>query len=503
MQSAGESTTALKPHELRGPPLRRAMSTVTLAWFFGAIWMSATSGTPPTNYAKALGASNFQFGVLSALPFIASFLTIPGTLLMEATGKRRLIFFISLFFQRLMWIPIALVPLWIYKTQGNAGKALAANAFLALIFLMQCGQSFGGMGFIGWMSDLVPPGIRGSYFSRRRQWSLLSSIPAAWGAGWLLDHFALTSNSDVLLKWCSIVFLGACFFGVLDIVIFLWVPDIVTPPKKGNELMRSWTEPLRNRNFLWFAGFTAAYVFAVAPMGQFATLFILNQLGTDGKAAGSNQITQLMLIVAPAAAQLPFLGIWGKALDRMGKRPVLILAGLGLVPVAIGWCFVTREAIWLGYVVSALGGVLWAGVDIANFNIVLEFSGSAARNGTRGGTAYAAANSVIVSIAGMFGGLTFGALADWMKDLNLSVPLMGKFTFFHVLFLASAVLRLLAVVVFLPAMHEPEARPTVEALRYMTSNIYNNLFAAMMQPLRMVGIGKDDDGAPSETMKDE
>lgn len=291
----------------------------------------------------------------------------------------------------------------------------------------------------------------------------------------------------------------ACFFGVLDIIIFLWVPDIGTPPKKGVDLVQSWTEPLRNRNFLWFAGFTAAYVFAVAPMGQFATLFILNQLGTDGKAAGSNQITQLMLIVAPAAAQLPFLGIWGKALDRMGKRPVLILAGLGLVPVAIGWCFVTREAIWLGYVVSALGGVLWAGVDIANFNIVLEFSGSAAKNGTRGGTAYAAANSVIVSIAGMLGGLTFGALADWMKDLNLSVPLVGQFTFFHVLFLASAVLRLLAVVVFLPSMHEPEARPAVEALRYMTSNIYNNLFAAMMQPLRLVGIAGDGDGETSET----
>ena len=496
--STGEAATELKPHELRGQPLRRAMSTVTLAWFFGAIWLSATSGTPTTNYASALGASNFQFGVLAALPFVASFLAIPGTFLIEATGRRRLIFFISLFFQRLMWIPIALIPLWIYKTQGDSGKALAANAFLVLMFLMQCGHAFGGMGFIGWMSDLVPPGIRGAYFSRRRQWSLVSSIPAAWGAGWLLDHFALAGNAQVLLEWCSIVFLIAAFFGVLDIVIFLWVPDVATPPKKGDDLMRSWGEPLKNRNFLWFAGFAAAYVFAVAPMGQFTTLFILSQFATDGQATGSNQITQLMLIVAPAAAQLPFLGIWGKAADRMGKRPVLILSSLGLVPVAIVWCFVTPETIWLGYLVSAAGGILWAGVDIANFNIVLEFSGSAAKNGARGGTAYAGAHLVIVSIAGMLGGLAFGLLADWTKDVNWTLPAVGQFTFFHILFLVSAVLRLLAVVVFLPAMHEPEARPTVDALNYVTSNIYNNLLAAMMQPLRIVGIANDGNASGDE-----
>ena len=336
------------------------MFLVTLAWFFGAFWMSATAGAAPTNYATALGASNFQFGVLAALPFVASFLTLPGTLLIEATGKRKVIFLICLLFQRLMWIPIALVPLWIYKTHGDAGRAWAANAFLGLIFLMQCGQAFGGMGWIGWMSDLIPPGIRGTYFSRRRQWGLLSSIPAALGAGWLLDHYALTNNAEILLTWCAVVFLVACVFGTLDIVVFFWVPDVPTAPKKGDHLMRSWGEPLRNRNFLWFAGFVAAYVFAVAPMGPFATKFIMTQLGagdvTGGQSKGLNQITQLMLIVAPSAAQLLVFGVWGKAADRMGKRPVLILASLGMVPVAIGWCFITRDTIWLGYVVS---GARW------------------------------------------------------------------------------------------------------------------------------------------------
>ena len=63
---------------------------------------------------------------------------------------------------------------------------------------------------------------------------------------------------------------------------------------------------------------------------------------------------------------------------------------------------------------------------------------------------------------------------------------MKTFTSYDVLFLLSGVLRLAAVVIFLPHIKEPKARPTREALRFMGSNIYNNLFNAVFQPLRMI-----------------
>ena len=390
---SGPNSAPLQPHELRGPELRSTMRLVTVAWIFGAVWVYATAGTPVTNFANSLGASNFQFGILAALPFLASFLNIPGTLLIEATGKRKRIFLCALYFQRLMWIPLGLVPLWMYGRWGDAGRPAAIATYLALLFLMHAGNAIGGAGWIGWMSDLVPPGVRGTYFSRRRQWGLVSAIPAAWAAGWVLDRFAGQSDTMTMLTWCSVVYVIACAFGVTDIAMFHWVPDVPTPPKKGNDLFTSWGEPLHNRNYLRFAGFVGTLVFAFGPMGQFVTLYIVKCLGanaTGGQATGLNQITQLMLIVAPSVAQLLVLHIWGKAADRMGKRPVLILAALGLVPVGIGWCFVTADRIWLGYLLSALGGALWAGIDIVNFNIVLEFSGSAAkkrdawRHGLRG-----------------------------------------------------------------------------------------------------------------------
>src|SRR4029078_988223 len=134
-----------------------------------------------------------------------------------------------------------------------------------------------------------------------------------------------------------------------DIATFHAVRDVPRPPQWGRGLLQAMRQPLTDRNFLWLAGFVATLVFAVSFMGQFVTLYIIDQLGGAG-GKDVNIVTQLMLIIAPSIAQLFLLPVWGHAADRMGKRPILILAGLGLVPVGIGWCFVTRQHIWLGYV---------------------------------------------------------------------------------------------------------------------------------------------------------
>ena len=103
-------------------------------------------------------------------------------------------------------------------------------------------------------------------------------------------------------------------------------------------------------------------------------------------------------------------------------------------------------------------------------------------------------NSVIINLAGCAGGLASGLVAQSLKNWawNSGISWLGTFSFYEVLFVLSGVLRLVSVVVFLPRIHEPEARPAHEALRFMTANIYNNLFNAIFMPLRMVGIGREE-----------
>jgi hypothetical protein len=170
----------------------------------------------------------------------------------------------------------------------------------------------------------------------------------------------------------------------------------------------------------------------------------------------------------------------------------MAIAALGLAPVGLGWCFMGPGMHWLGYALSVAGAALWTGVEVANLNFVLEFSGSQDGDGAarEGGSAYVAVNSVIINIAGCLGGLSSGVVAMLLRNWQWDPGVAGitSIGFYEVLFAASGVLRLLAAAIFLPCLVEHDARSTVEAMRFMTVNIYNNLFNAMLMPLRLVRV---------------
>jgi MFS family permease len=498
LTTAASGTSILPLTHPNGPPtgaaLRRAMLIATGGWMFGSVWSSSMSGTPLTLYAKELGASQFQFGLLAALPFLASILSLPASLLIEATGQRKRIFLLGCYLQRFLWFVIAVAPLWIMNKGGRAHAQLAMTVFLWLMFVMYSGNAIGGPAWVTWMADLVPDRIRGKYFSRRRQFGMLTAVPAAWIVGWLLDTQPGAQPLSIM-RWCAGIFIIAAIFGVMDIHMFQYVPDIPTRPKKGIQLIRALREPLNDRRFLWFAGFVATLFFAMSFMGQFVTLYVMDQAAKSG--THMNRTAQMMLIVTPYLTQLAFLGLWGHTADRMGKKPLLVVASLGLVPVGIGWCVLSESTVWVGYILSGLGAALWAAVEIANFNIVLEMSETPEQGGSGGGSAYVAVNSVIINIAGCLGGLSAGIIAESLKNWQ-AFWLFKTFRGYDILFAVSAVMRLLAVVIFLPFIKDATARPTAQAVRFMMSNVYNNLFNALQQPVKILRLTREE---PAERRK--
>ena len=463
--AAGEDRTPARAGLIAAAPMRQTLGLVTLAWFFGSVWWTTTSGEPLTVFAQGLGASNFDFGLLAALPFIASLASLAGSLLSEWTGHKKLIFLASLYVQRLMWVVIAIAPLWMIGQGGRRASPSALHLFLVLAFLSYAAGAVGGPAWLSWMAELVPRRINGKYFSGRRQWGILSGIPAAILAGWILDRCG-AGDAPLLLRCCGLLFLASAICGLADIHLFQYVPASRAAPQAGRQLLHGLRKPLADARFLNFSGFVAMLTFAVSFFGQFATLYLLERVRM------SNLGTQMVLVVAPMVAQLLVLGAWGAAADRMGKRPLLVLSSIGLVPVALAWCLVTPGAVWLAYLLSGLGAALWTGIEVANMNLVLEASGGAP--GRRcGGCSYAAVNSVIINIAGCAGGLVAGGVAQLLSNWHWQ-PLASfkTFSFYDVLFVASAILRLASAVVFIPLLHEPAARSSAQVLRFMIAAVF-------------------------------
>ena len=466
------------------PPLRRTLEMVTLTWVFGSVWATAVSGAPLTRFASELGASPWQFGLLTAMPFLASLLSLPASLLIEHTGARKTFFLAGTYLNRLLWFAIALLPVWVVSRHGFAAAPHAVTWFLLLTFLMHAGQAVGGPAWVSWMADVVPGRVRGKFFSRRRQWGILSALPVALFVGWLLDREA-AGGAMQTLHWCAVIFMCAAVFGLADVHLFHYVPDVNRAPRRGLGLLRAMARPLRDRQFLIFGSFTGMMTFSLCFMTQFVALYLVRHLNVT-----STQ-TQLMLVVGPMLAQLLVLGAWGEAADRMGKKPVLILAGLGLVPVGLGWVLVGPNHLWLAYVLLALGAALWTGVEVANLNLVMEMGGKARRNAgssaaaAEGGTAYVATNTVIINVAGCLGGLAAGLIAQGLKDWSWHPFASAKtFTSFDVLFVLSGVLRLLSVAMFLPLLAEPGAKSAAETLRFMAANLASGATALAALRLR-------------------
>jgi MFS family permease len=456
------------PPTTRPSDLRRSLRWVMQAWIFGAAWMYIVTGAALTQFAKQLHLPNFGFGLLAAMPFAGALFQLPVSYIIERYGYRKRFFIIIGIIHRGMWGLVALVP-WVLPSSWG---------WAALLFMVGLSWVFGQMTlpvWVSWMADLVPPPIRGRYFSLRSRTGQVIGMIVTVVIGYVLDHAV---NGQAMLKTLSIAFSIAGLAGSIDFLFFLAVPAVRQPqPNPGVSLWNMLREPLADRNFRRFLGFTATLTFATGYVGQFAWLYLFDV------ARISNTQANVMLVFVPLVIFIMFYPIWGRLVDRLGRKPVLLIAGVLIVPGSIGWIFVTHDHWFWGYLGVLLVTAAWPGIDLANFNILLSLA-DAAPSGARKSTGYVAVNSALGAVAGVLSGLFGGAVAQGMKDWQ-GMIFGWPLTYHGVLFIISGGLRLLALA-WLTDLEDGRAHTTQAALRYMGTNLYSNLQQTIYIPGRFL-----------------
>jgi MFS family permease len=429
--SKSQHATGPSPSETR-----RALWHILVAWIFGAIFFSITSGAPVTSFlTKYLHVDDVSYGFIMAAAPAAVLLQFLGSYMVERTGRIKRPFLIFVTVHRLLWLGIAAVPLVL----AHASPTVRIWTVGGLIFLSAAIANFGGAGWAAWMSRVVPRSLAGKFFGYRARAGLIAMILATSGASYLIDHYAGQG-------WLYVVIFGvAAVMGAIDILLFLPVHEVPPPredtsPTLGEILAIPW----RDRAFRWFAAYTALAWTGYMMAGPFIWRYCFEAPARGGLGMSTSQ-ANFYLFLLPLLAMAWVAPFWGQALDRFGPRPVFAVSSISAIILPLGWLVMHRELIWCIPILALLGGLFWPGIEQVLFYMQVKGFPDTRR------TAYNAAIASVLGVASTVGTALGGVLAAfWARHWAVLPDLPPWLTPYHGVFAVAIVLRLIAFVFIFP-----------------------------------------------------
>jgi len=288
----------------------------------------------------------------------------------------------------------------------------------------------GNNAWTAWMGELVPSAIRGRFFSRRTVYITIAGTVASLAAGIALDALSARGFKGPSLGALAAV---ACLAGVVSVYLLRYQHD--PQPVRARE-RRDWRvlivvmRAAPARPFLWYL---LAWNGAVALSASFFSFHMLSNLRTGFAIAALHG-------VAVAAVRIISAPFWGRAVDRFGARPVLVLCSFGIAAVPAMWLLPTPAFLWPLALEAVLSGTLWGGHGIAAMDLTFQLSPRAERPFYL--AVFATAGGLGFAVASMLAGLL-------ASQLPTRFDLAETWTNLHVLFMLSALARLAASILTL------------------------------------------------------
>ncbi len=366
--------------------------------YAGTAWFGLISGLVATFlpvFALRLGATTAELGWLTALPALVNVVwLVPAARLIERSRRRLPVILNTALLQRLGYLAMAIMPFVLSKGR--------VEALILLQTIVTLPTAVTNTALTSLMPDLTSPGRRGQVVSVR--WLLLAvtGTVAALAGGAFLDLIPVPLNYQILLGAGALL-----SFLSLPYLRRIRVPDAVTLARAGTPRRRYSWQTLRQslgsvraqREFVSFALATFVFYWGLYLPAALWSVLRVRDLGATDTWIG------IIAVVVDASTIAGYL-YWGKVAARRGDRWLLVLTALGvalysaltaLVP-SIQWMLVT----------SVLGGLTWAGCNLALFNVMLRVSPSDHR------PTYVAIFTALMNVTAFAGPLLGAGLADWI-----------------------------------------------------------------------------------------
>lgn len=448
-----------------------ALSLTLMKWegVLSGTMFALGSGGFMAAYALALGANNFQIGLLAGIPFLTQVLQIPGVVLVERFRTRKAINVVLWSIAQFMWIPIALVPFFV-ETPG----ATAISLVIVLLSIRGLFAPIVSIAWNSWMHDLVPKSILGTYYARRSALIMAFTAIVSVGASYLIDQWQFRATDEEDIYGFSYMLLAAALlFGLTSslVVSRCSEPQMRPAAPTGQSTVRALLEPWHDHNFKHVIRFLFLWSFSSNLAVPFFAVYMLTRLDMS--------LTAVVLLTALSQlAHLWFIGTWGKLVDRVGSKTVLSLSASLYLLVIIGWTFTTfpeRHILTtpLLVILHVFAGFAAGGASVTAGTIALK----TAPEGKA--TPYLALAAVAAAVGQGLGPLAGGAFAAFFEGRSFTItanfasssgstdlPALSL-TGFDFLFACAFVLGLLSLNLLIPVKEDGEL-PRDSALKELS-----------------------------------
>ena len=464
------SYNALPALSVRGKTLRNSLRIVTLGWMIGTFWGAFIVSSGWEMLLTMMGFGDVHLGLLQACPYAAMAFLVLGAILIERTGLTKYQFVIAGTIHRVLWLSVAAVPLLL-----PIPSMWAVWVTIVLIFLSNCAEGLCRPAWFTWMGALIPPRIRGRYWGRRSQFTTGMSIVAGLSIGWVVaqlqpgDESVSAALHPHLLYGLIILMAITSILGIVDILMFRRIPEIITrkpPPEAHPDPPRRHAKrrifhailvrPLADRAFRRFVISDMFMMFALASSGMYALRNMRSNLGLN-----AFQIAFLFSVVGAVGAILS-ARLAGRAIDRWGPRPLMIVTSfgtvLGILPFLFAWgdmpvlhltvsqWTIPIDTLWVLCIGTfIIGGATWGSLMMGKSAVQLGFSER------EGASRYVGAFHFYTGLGGMIGGLSAAAITGCFEYLQDDPIMLGPILWnnWHAAFALSMAARVCGAMVLL------------------------------------------------------
>jgi MFS family permease len=437
--------------------VRRGLRALTWEGMASTGFSSITASTFLVAFTLALGANNFQIGVLASIPFITDLLQIPAVWLIERLRKRKVIVILTWLISQLLWIPIALIPIFMdIPGTGAISILLGVMAVRGILnALTNCGWS-------SWKRDLVPQSILGRYLARRLSLSTAVAIIIGLSAGYFLDYWQ--GGESGAIGYSVVLLIGLFFFGLVSPALMTFIPEPMMPPVVKSRLSFSQTisAPLKETNFRHFMKFLMFWGFASNMAIPFFAVFLLQQLELS-------IFTVIALTMVSEVFTIVALRFWGHLADRFGSKIVLYLSTLLFLIVLAGWAFNIIPGQHTLMIPLLVILHVFVGIAVGGINLTTEtLSFKLAPHGKS--TSYLTSASLAESAGIGLGALAGGFLADLLTERTLVINISStspfqsinldyiQFTGYHLHFAIALIVGLITLRTIKPVIEKGATR---------------------------------------------